>query len=138
MTTQQTFVGLQGMSWKRLQRAFSVTIFHYPRRLEDISQDVLKTSSRCFGDKQNVYWGHLYLTNLNLYLSNLYLTNLYLTNLLRIQNALIRNQKISKLVLISNSRSNSILRIKVSDKPANIFGLQDVLKTSSRYVLKTS
>ena len=27
-------------------------------------------TSRCLGDKQNVYWGYLYLTNLNLYLTN--------------------------------------------------------------------
>ena len=39
----------------------------------------LKTSWRCYGDKQNVYWGYLYLTNL-------YLTNIYLTHLRWIQN----------------------------------------------------
>ena len=44
---------------------------------------VLKTSWR-HGDKQNTYWGYLYLTNLNVYLTNLYFTNLYLTNLRRI------------------------------------------------------
>ena len=67
------------------------------RRLEDILQDVLKTSwktKKCYaenvlktswrhvlktswrnyGDKENAYWGHLYLTNLNVYLTNLYLT----------------------------------------------------------------
>ena len=51
---------------------------------------VLKTSWRHYGDKQNTYWGYLYLTNLNVYLTNLYFTNLYLTILRRIQNALIR------------------------------------------------
>ena len=53
---------------------------------------VLKTSWRHYGDKQNTYWGYLYLTNLNVYLTNLYLTNLYLTNLRWIQNALLRTQ----------------------------------------------
>ena len=51
---------------------------------------VLKTSWRHYGDKQNTYWGYLYLTNLNVYLTNLYLTNLHLTILRRIQNALSR------------------------------------------------
>ena len=32
---------LEDMSWRRLQHVFSVTIFRLPRRLEDISQDVL-------------------------------------------------------------------------------------------------
>ena len=78
---------------------FSVTIFRLLRRLEDVLQirledllktswktkncyaeHVLKTSWRSLGDKQNVYWEYLYLTNLNLYLINLYLTYLYLTN----------------------------------------------------------
>ena len=78
---------------------FSVTIFCLLRRLEDVLQirledllktswktkncyaeHVLKTSWRSLGDKQNVYWEYLYLTNLNLYLINLYLTYLYLTN----------------------------------------------------------
>ena len=49
----------------------------------------LKTSWRHRGDKQNAYWGYLYLTNLNVYLTNLYFTNLYLTILMRIQNAFI-------------------------------------------------
>ena len=106
---------LQDMSWRRPQHVFSVTIFRLPRRLEDISQDVLKTSwktkncyaenvlktcleeflktsSRRLGDKQNVNWGYLYLANLNVYLTNLYLTSLYLANPRRIENALIRTQ----------------------------------------------
>ena len=33
---------------------------------------VLKTSWRHYGDKQNTYWGYLYLTNLNVYLTNLF------------------------------------------------------------------
>ena len=53
---------------------------------------VLKMSSRCLGDKQNIYWGYLNLKNLYVYLSNIYFTNLYLTNLRWIQNALIRTQ----------------------------------------------
>ena len=110
---------LQDMSWRRLQHAFSVTIWHLPKHLEDILQDVLKmswkttncyagdvlktcwryalktcwrhvlktswryvlkmswrhvlkTSWRHYGDKQNTYWGYLYLTNLNVYLTNLF------------------------------------------------------------------
>ena len=51
---------------------------------------VLKTSWRHYGDKQNTYWGYLYLTNLNVYLTNLYLTNLHLTIVKRIQIALSR------------------------------------------------
>ena len=50
--TQQTFVGLQDISWRRLQRVFSVTIFRLPRRL----QHVLKTSWKRFEDiSQNVF-----------------------------------------------------------------------------------
>ena len=56
------------------------------RRLEDFLKTswkpkivMLKTSSRRIGDKENNYWGYLYLTNLNPYLTNL--TNLYLANL---------------------------------------------------------
>ena len=52
----------------------------------------LKTSWRHYGDKQYIYWGYLYLTNLNVHLTNIYFTNLYLTILRRIQNALIRTQ----------------------------------------------
>ena len=52
LTSQQTFVGLQDMSWRRLQHVFGVTIFRLPRRLvntswrrlEDIPQDILKMS----------------------------------------------------------------------------------------------
>ena len=51
---------------------------------------VLKRSWRQYGDKQNTYWGYLYITNLNLYLTNLHLTNLHLVILRRIQNALSR------------------------------------------------
>ena len=51
---------------------------------------VLKTSWRHYGNKQNIYWGYLYLANLNVYLTNLYFTNLYLAILGRIQNALVR------------------------------------------------
>ena len=101
-------------SWKRLQHVFSVTILRLARRLEDVLEDekllrwrrledtswrhilkafwrhVLKTSWKHYGDKQNTYWGHLYLTNVNVYVTNLYFTNLYLAILRRIQNALIR------------------------------------------------
>ena len=59
--------------------------------LKTYLEDVFKTSWK----QKNVYWGYLYLINLNVYvfdLTNLYVTNLYLTNLKRIQNALIRTQ----------------------------------------------
>ena len=62
------------------------------RRLGRQKIVTLKTSSSRLGDQQNIYWGYLYLANLNLYLTNLDLRNLYLTNLWRIQNALIRTQ----------------------------------------------
>ena len=59
---------------------------------------VLKTSWRYFRDKQNTYWGYLYtylgITNLNVYQTSLYFTNLYPIILRRIQNPLIRTQKI--------------------------------------------
>ena len=67
------------MSSVRLQRNnFSSSKASW-RRLEDISQDVLKTCwrhvlkmfAKRLGDKQNVFWGYLYLTNLNVYLTNL-------------------------------------------------------------------
>ena len=66
----------QGMSWRRLRRILSVTIFRLARRLGKCKVVTLNTSSRRLGDKQNVYWGYLYLTNLNLYLTNIYLINL--------------------------------------------------------------
>ena len=94
---------LEDMSWRRLQHVLSVTILRLPRRLEDVlktswktkncyAEDVLKTSWRHYGDKQNTYWGYLYLTNLNVYLTNPYFTNLYLAILRRIKNALIKTQ----------------------------------------------
>ena len=82
---------LEDMSWRRLKDMSCLKtswrhIFKTSRCFGD------KTSSRCLGDKQNFYWGYLYLINLNVYLTNLYFTNLYLTKLRRIQNALIRTQ----------------------------------------------
>ena len=35
---------LQDMPWRRLEDVFSVTVFHLPRRLQDVLQDVFKTS----------------------------------------------------------------------------------------------
>ena len=107
---------LEDMSWRRLQHVFSVTIFCFPRRLQDVLESkkllrwrhlqnmswrhvsktswghILKTSSGRLGGKENVYWWYLYLTNLNVYLTSLCFTNLYLTDLRRIQNALLRAQ----------------------------------------------
>ena len=101
--SQQIFVGLEDVltsstclqrnnfssskaSWRRLEDIFQ-------RRLEDILKTslrqkivTLKTSSGRLGDKQNVYWGYLYLTSLKVYITNLYFANLYLANLRRIQN----------------------------------------------------
>ena len=105
--SQQTFAGLQDMSWRRLQHIFSVTIFRLPRyledvlqrSLEDISQDVLKTSwntKNCYAEDvlkaswrhvlktswklvlktssrrlgDKKNWGYLYFTNLNVGVSN--------------------------------------------------------------------
>ena len=77
---------LQDMSWRRLQHVSSVTIFHKTswKRLEDFLEDekllrwrrlegmswrrLRDMSSRHLGDKENVYWEYLYLTNLNVYL----------------------------------------------------------------------
>ena len=100
---------LQDMSWRCLQHVFSATIFRLPRRLEDILEDekllrwrrlqdvlktcledILRTSWRHYGDKQNIYWGYLYLTNVNVHLTNIYFTNLCLISLRQIQNVLIR------------------------------------------------
>ena len=53
--SQQTFAGLQ-----------DVLIRHFLK-----TSCILNTSSRCLGDKQNVYWGYLYLTNLNAYIFDL-------------------------------------------------------------------
>ena len=41
-------------SWRRLQYVFSVTVSHLPRRLEDLLQDVCKTSSRHLGRRKIV------------------------------------------------------------------------------------
>ena len=50
---------LQDMSWRRLQHVFSVTFFRLPRHLEDILQNVLKTSWRrlqgVLGDEKLVF-----------------------------------------------------------------------------------
>ena len=84
------------------------------RLLKTSWRHVLKTSWRHYREKQNAYWGYLYLTNLNVYLTNLYLTNLHLTILRRIQNALSRTHHFN-ICLIWNSSSISISRIKISD-----------------------
>ena len=61
---------------KRKNPVFIVTIF----QLQDILKDEKLLHRGRLGDKQNVYWEYLYLTNLNLHLINVYLTYLYLTN----------------------------------------------------------
>ena len=66
---------LEDMS-RRFGRRFGrwkiVTLKKSSRRLEDMSW-------RRLGDKQNVYWRYLYLTNLNVYITNLDFSSLYLT-----------------------------------------------------------
>ena len=105
--TQQTFVGLQDASKTsprhvlktsstRLQRNFFSSSKTFSRCLEDILQDVFKTSwktkivtlkafeehlKKCLEDAlktciEDVYRGYLYLTNWNMYLTNLCFTNL--------------------------------------------------------------
>ena len=84
-------------SWKtkkllhltRLQDIFKTSWRHV---LKTFWRHVLKTSSRRLVEKQKVYWGYLYLANLNVYLTNLYFPNLYLTKLRQIRNALIWTQ----------------------------------------------
>ena len=75
ITSQQTFVALQDMSWGRLQHVFSIKMFRLPRRLantswrrlEDISQDVLKTSwktKNCYAeDVLKTSWRHVLKTS---------------------------------------------------------------------------
>ena len=98
---------LQDMSWRLLQHVFSVTILRLPRRLEDILQDILKTSwktKNCYAENVlKMSWGHVLKTSwrhalktswrhygykqntywglTNLTNLNVYLTNLYFTNL---------------------------------------------------------
>ena len=67
-------------SWRRLEDMPWRRLGDMPWRRLEYMIHVLKTSWRCLGDKQNVYWEYLYLTNLNPYLINLHLTYLYLTN----------------------------------------------------------
>ena len=58
--SQQTFVGLQDMFWRRLQHVFSITVFVF--YYEHILQDVLKTfktSSRRLGRSKILCWRHL-------------------------------------------------------------------------------
>ena len=82
---QRRYEDIFKMSWKTKN-------YYAEDVLKTSWRHILKTSSRCLGGKQNVYWGYLYLTNLNVYPTNLYFTNLYLTNLRRIQIALLRTQ----------------------------------------------
>ena len=70
------------MSWRLVLKTSwrHVLKMSWRHALKTSWRHVLTTSWRCLGDKQNVYWEYLYLTNLNLYLINLHLTYLYLTN----------------------------------------------------------
>ena len=109
--------------WRRLGRRKIVTLKTPWRHVLKTSwrdvlkmswRHVLKTSWRHYGDKQNTYWGYLYLTNLNVYLTNPYLTNLHLTILRRIQNALSRAHHFN-ICLILELKQHLYSRIKISD-----------------------
>ena len=110
-------------SWRRLGRRKTVTLKTSWRHISKTSwrhflktswRHVLKTSGRHYGDKQNTYWGYLYLTNLNLYLTNLYLTNLHLTILRRIPNALSTTHHFN-ICLILELKQHLYSRTKISD-----------------------
>ena len=108
------------LAFKTSSTIFSVTIIHFPRRLEDVlqdgnlfrwrrPQDVMKISWRRLRDKQNIYWGYLYLTNL-------YLANLYLTDLAKENPKYINKNPINSIfVLFWNSSTLFILIIKISE-----------------------
>ena len=60
--SQQTFVGLQDMSWRRFQHVFSITVFCLPRRhlarcLEDL-QDIFKRSWKIKNFMLKTSWGY--------------------------------------------------------------------------------
>ena len=101
--SQHTFVRLQDVLKTSSSHVFKLSPTHLQRNnfssfktssrsLQDALEDERLLRWRRLQDKENAYWGYLYLTNLIVYLANLYLTNLYLTSLMRIQNALIRTQ----------------------------------------------
>ena len=94
---------LEDMSWRRLEDVLKIFWRH-----------IFKRSWRHYWEKQNTYWGYLYLANLNVYLTNLYFTNLYLTILRRIQNALIRTHHFN-ICLILELSVHLYSRIKISD-----------------------
>ena len=82
-----TFIRISGpISEEKKHYAEDVFKTSWIHVLKTFWRHVLKAASRRLGDKQNVYRGYLYLTNLNTYLANLLVTNLYLTNLRQIQN----------------------------------------------------
>ena len=82
--------------------------------IEDVLKTCLEAPWRNYGDKQNTYWGYLYLTNLNVYLTNQYLINLHLTILRPIQNALSRTHQFN-ICLILELKQHLYSRIKISD-----------------------
>ena len=106
------------MSWRRPSRktknCYAEDAFKTSGRyvLKTSWRYIFKTCSRHLGDKQNVYWGYLYLTNVNMYLTNLYFTNLYLTNLRWIQNNWLEPNNFNIRLILKLKQH--ILRIKIS------------------------
>ena len=73
--SQKTFADLQDVcrtSWRHvLKTSWKVVLkTSWKHVLRTSWRHVLKMSSRRLGDKQNIYCGYLYLTNLNVYLTN--------------------------------------------------------------------
>ena len=54
---------LQGMSWRRLQQVFSVTILRLPRRLEDVLKTSWKTKNCYAEDVLKTSWRHVLKTS---------------------------------------------------------------------------
>ena len=128
---QQTFLGLQDISWRRLQNVFSVTICCLGRRFEDVLKTSRKTSWRGLGRKKNRYAEDV----LRIFLENILKTSWSHTKCLlgisvskksvfhkSISDESIANPKhinynpiISIFMLFWNSSSISVLKIKISN-----------------------
>ena len=89
----------------------------------------MKISWRRLRDKQNIYWGYLYLTNL-------YLANLYLTDLAKKNPKYINKNPINSIfVLFWNSSTLFILIIKISEN-CSVFWNQFVIFRLLSYCFK--
>ena len=112
--SQQTFVGLEDVlntSWKTencyTEDVFKTSSTHVFKASS--LRHAFKTSLRRLGDKK---WGYLYLTNLKGYVSN---KSIFHRSLIIMYKIINKNPVISIFVLLWNSSSFSILRIKISD-----------------------